>query len=69
MTELFDNHYINIVENSPGVSPSELGNPFNQEKDEKTVTDITDTLKSIKAILALHKSMKILRIKTKLLSK
>ena len=53
LTELFNSHYINIVEKSSGNKPSSIGFPENSLNDELTVSKIIDKYKdhpSIKAI-------------------
>ena len=38
--EIFNNHYINIVEKTSGLAPNCIGNPENQNLDKSTVLDI-----------------------------
>ena len=40
LTEAFNTHYINIVENSTAKKPSVLGNPSDLGKDRETVVKI-----------------------------
>ena len=40
LVELFNEHYINIVENSPGKKPLSLGNPSDVSQDEMAVKEI-----------------------------
>ena len=51
LAETFNNHYINIVENSTGKKPSILGDPSNQENDKKTVLEIIDEYQNHPSIL------------------
>ena len=34
---MFDNHYINVVEETPGIAPKNLGNPLDPKVNEKTI--------------------------------
>ena len=34
---MFDNHYINVVEETSGIAPKNLGNPLDPKLDEKTI--------------------------------
>ena len=40
LVEMFNNHYINIVEKSSGVAPKSIGNPLDPEQDSSTVEKI-----------------------------
>ena len=46
IVEIFNNHYINIVENTVGKPPQSLGNPSMPENDRNTVRKILDTYKN-----------------------
>ena len=37
LVEMFDNHYINVVEETPGIAPKNLGNPLDPKVNEKTI--------------------------------
>ena len=37
LVEMFDNHYINIIEKTSGIAPKSLGDTFSPENDEETV--------------------------------
>ena len=45
LVEIFNNHYVNIVENATGAQPSALGDPSNPDKDEETVRHILEAYK------------------------
>ena len=45
LVEIFNNHYVNIVENATGVKPSAMGDPSNPDKDEETVRNILEAYK------------------------
>ena len=36
LVEMFDNHYINIIEKTSGIAPESLGDTFSPENDEET---------------------------------
>ena len=46
LTEIFNTHYINIVENSSGIPPSTAGNPNNPLEDSNTVKNIIKEYKN-----------------------
>ena len=37
LVEIFDDHYINIVETTTGIAPTNLGNPVDPIEDGRTV--------------------------------
>ena len=37
LVEMFDNHYINVVEETSGIAPKNLGNPLDPKVNEKTI--------------------------------
>ena len=39
---MFNKHYINIVEETKGVVPKNLGNPSHPQLDEKTIREIIE---------------------------
>ena len=43
--ELFNNHYIHILEKTSGIAPKCIGNPGNPNLDESTVVDIINKYK------------------------
>ena len=45
LAELFNNHYINIVEKTSGLAPNCIGNPENPNLDKLTVLDIINKYK------------------------
>ena len=40
LVEMFYKHYINIVEETSGIAPKNLGNPLDPKLDEKTICEI-----------------------------
>ena len=57
MVELFNDHYINIVKNSSGVSPVILGNPSNPKYDVQTVNEIIKTYKDHPSIIKIKENL------------
>ena len=45
LVELFNNHYINIVEKTSGLAPNCIGNPENPNLDKSTILDIINKYK------------------------
>ena len=50
LVELFNNHYINIVEKTSGPAPNCIGNPENSKLDKSTVLDIINRYKDHSSI-------------------
>ena len=46
LVEMFNNHYINIVEKSSGIAPNSIGNPMDPEQDKNTVEKIIQHYKN-----------------------
>ena len=42
LVEIFNNHYINIVESTTGIPPTSLGDPSDPDKDRATVKEIVE---------------------------
>ena len=57
LTEIFNTHYINIVEKSSGMSPSAIGNPNNPLEDSKTVKTIIEKYKNHPSIVNINNQM------------
>jgi len=56
LVELFNDHYINIVQNTSGKKTLSLGDPSNPERDRNTVREIIMKYKNHPSILAIKKS-------------
>ena len=56
ITEIFNNHYINIVEKSSGKPPSSIGNPNCPSNDRKTVKEIINAFKNHPSIIAIKRN-------------
>ena len=48
---MFNRHYINIVEKTSRIAPTNLGNPLDPKLDEKTIREIIKTIKITPASL------------------
>ena len=57
LVEMFNNHYINIVENSSGIAPKSLGNPSNPDQDHRTVKDIIEHYKNHPSIIKIKENL------------
>ena len=58
LADTFNEHYINIVENSSGQKPSSLGDSSNPLHDKETVEKIIETYKSHPSVIAIKSSIK-----------
>ena len=56
LAEIFNNHYVNIVENTVGAKPSPMGNPEDAMADESTVKSIIEHYKSNPIILKIKEN-------------
>ena len=57
LTEIFNEHYINIVEKSSGTKPSSLGDSTNRLLGETTVGKIIDTYRDHPSIITIKSSV------------
>ena len=57
LVELFNNHYINIVENAPGLTPENIGNSNNQLNDKLNVEKIIDFYKDHESIKSIKENV------------
>ena len=57
LTEIFNEHYINIVEKASGTKPSSLGDSANPLLDETTVGKIIDTYRDHPSAIAIKSSV------------
>ena len=46
LVEMFNNHYVNIVEKTSGSVPKSIGNSLNPDEDRNTVADIIESYKN-----------------------
>ena len=51
LTEIFNTHYINIIENSSGIPPSTAGNPNNPLENSNTLKNIIEVYKNHPSII------------------
>jgi len=56
LVEMFNNHYINIVEKSSGSAPKSIGDSSNPENDKPTVQKIIDAYKNHPSIIKIKES-------------
>ena len=57
LAEIFNTHYINIVEKSSGIGPSVIGNPNDSLEDSKTVKTIIEEYKNHPSIINIKKQV------------
>ena len=58
LVEMFNKHYINIVEKTLGIAPKNLGNPSHPKLDEKTIREIVENYRKH---LSISKTKKIVK--------
>ena len=58
LVEIFNNHYINIVEKLSGSVPKSLGNPSNPDHDKFTIQNITECYKNHPSIIKIKENFK-----------
>ena len=46
LVKMFNKHYINIAEETPGIAPKNLGNPLGPKLDEKTIREIIENYRN-----------------------
>ena len=51
LVEMFNNHYMKIVEKSSGSTQKPIGSPSNPDQDSNTVTDIIEYYKNHPGIM------------------
>ena len=57
LVEIFNNHYIGIVESTMGTPPTALGDPSDPSKDSDTVREIIDTFYSHPSVVKIRDFM------------
>ena len=58
LVEMFNKHYINIVEKTSGIAPKNLGNPLDQKTDDKTIREIIENYQNHPSIIKIKQSVK-----------
>ena len=58
VTELLNNHYINIVGSSPGKAPDQIGKPSDQKEDINTIKKIINLYENHPSICAIKENFK-----------
>ena len=51
LVEMFNKHYINIVEKTSGIAPKNLGNPLDPQLNEKTIREIIENYRNHPSII------------------
>ena len=51
LAEMFNKHYINIVEKTSEIAPKNLGNPLDPKLDEKTIREIIENYRNHPSII------------------
>ena len=51
LAEMFNKHYINVVEKTSEVAPKNLGNPLDPKLDEKTIREIIENYRNHPSII------------------
>ena len=46
LVKMFNKHYINIAQETPGIASKNLGNPLGQKLDEKTIREIIENYRN-----------------------
>ena len=58
LVEMFNNHYMNILEKSSGSAQNSIGNPLNPGQDSNTVVDTIEHYKNHPSIMQIKESFK-----------
>ena len=55
---MFNKHYINIVEETSGIAPKNLGNPLYPKLDEKTIREVVENYLNYHSIIKIKEIVK-----------
>ena len=58
LVEMFNNHYINIVEKTSGLNPKSIGNSSNPDHDKSTVKEIIESCKNHPSLIKIKECSK-----------
>ena len=58
LVEMFNKHYINIVEKTSEIAPKNLGNPLDPKRDEKTIRETTENYRNHPSIINIKETVK-----------
>ena len=58
LVEMFNKHYINIVEKTSGTAPKNLGNPLDPKLDQKTICEIAENYRNHPSIIKIKEIVK-----------
>ena len=58
LVKMFNKHYINIVEETSGIAPKNLGNPLYPKLDEKTIREVVENYQNYHSIIKIKEIFK-----------
>ena len=58
LVKMFNKHYINIVEETSGIAPKNLGNPLYPKLDEKTIREVVENYLNYHSIIKIKEIVK-----------
>ena len=58
LVKMFNKHYINIVEETSGIAPKNLGNPLYPKLDEKTIREVVENYQNYHSIIKIKEIVK-----------
>ena len=58
LVKMFNKHYINIVEETSGIAPKNLGNPLYPKLDEKTIREVVENYQNYHNIIKIKEIVK-----------
>ena len=58
LVKMFNKHYINIVEETSGIAPKNLGNPLYPKLDEKTIHEVVENYQNYHSIIKIKEIVK-----------
>ena len=58
LVDMFNNHYINIIEKTSGLTPKSIGNSSNPDHDKSTVKEIVESYKTLPSTIKIKECSK-----------
>ena len=58
IVEMFNKHYVNILEKTSRIDPKNLGNPLDPELDQKTIREIVENYQNHPSIIKIKEIVK-----------
>ena len=58
LVKIFNKHYINIVKETSGIAPKNLGNPLYPNLDEKTIREVIENYQNYPSIIKIKEIVK-----------